>query len=331
MADLKNELTWSYSRLRMFSACRRQYYYHYYLKWGGWDRKAPAVNQTAYRLSKMKSMPILVGEIVHGVIEEILQRYRRNGVTMTVEEALAAATLRWQRALDSSRKEEWQNNNKATCLMEDYYEFPDRDRRIELCTLQIAECLRNFYESRTWASLQKSRPENWIAQDGDPFQKAMIDGVPMFGRPDLAYKPHNPDGTVSACRIFDWKTGRPREADVVQVRYYALFAQDVWHFPIESIRARLVYLYPDVIENQPDITVEAIDDARNVIKLSFADMQSVLHDVATNTPLSIKHFPVTQQTWRCRHCVFAEICIDHPRPAEIEPDDLCDDEDLVPA
>jgi hypothetical protein len=35
MAAHSNDLTWSFSRMKMFHACRRRYYYHY-LKWGGW-------------------------------------------------------------------------------------------------------------------------------------------------------------------------------------------------------------------------------------------------------------------------------------------------------
>ena len=85
--------------MRQFCACKRQYYYHRYLKWGGWSANASEESREAYRLSKMKSLSILAGELVHKGIEEVLLRYRHNRILISEAETIASARLRWNKAL----------------------------------------------------------------------------------------------------------------------------------------------------------------------------------------------------------------------------------------
>jgi hypothetical protein len=38
-----NRFGWSLSREATFDHCRRRYFFHYYLSWGGWQAGAPAI------------------------------------------------------------------------------------------------------------------------------------------------------------------------------------------------------------------------------------------------------------------------------------------------
>ncbi len=315
MAELKNQLTWSYSRMRQFDACRRQYYYHRYLKWGGWSTDAPTESRDAYRLSKMKSLPILAGELVHKGIEEVLRRYRQNRIHVTEAEAVATAEFRWNKALGESKSGKWREDPKVfTCLLEDYYRHPLRDELAASKWECVKTSLANFYASKTWESLKASNPANWLAMDGDPFETALVEGIPIFGRPDIGYGAKSPEKGLSNCRVFDWKTGRPREQDLVQLRYYVLFAEEVWDFPHGAVKARLIYLYPEYIEKNIDVSEEALVDARMVLRNSYQNMKSVLADAENNIPLEFSYFPVTTRTTLCPHCAFQEICTDRGAP-----------------
>src|SRR5438105_6593274 len=197
MAELRNELTWSYSRMRQFCACKRQYYYHRYLKWGGWSAGASDECRTAYRLSKISSLSVLAGQLVHKGIEEVLRRYRQDRILVTQEEAIATARFRWDKALAESLSGKWQDEPKLfVCLLEDYYAHPGRDEIAKAKWDCVETSLVNFYASKTWSRLKATNPAHWQAMDGDLFQTALVDGIPMHGRPDIAYGAQKGDGLI---------------------------------------------------------------------------------------------------------------------------------------
>ena len=78
MAPFENTFQWSYSRQRTFEACKRQYYFQYYGRWNGWLEDAPAETRQTYLLSKMTNIPMLVGQLVHQGIAELLASLRGN-------------------------------------------------------------------------------------------------------------------------------------------------------------------------------------------------------------------------------------------------------------
>ncbi len=323
MAELKNELTWSFSRKRTFDSCRRRYYYNHYLKWGGWDSRAPEERRVAYRLSKMTTVDLLSGDLIHKGIEQALRRFRANGMVVERQELVKTALLQWERALAESRSGRWaQDPKRMACLVEDYYRQPDRGMRVEKGREKIETCLANFCASKTWADLRRTRPGGWLAMDSDPFQTSLIDGIPAHGRPDLGYDASKPDAPKSRCWVFDWKSGRPADSDVLQIRFYALYAENQWGFPPEAVRARLIYLYPEVVEDAVEVTPEGLQDARKAMAESFQQMKSVLSDVQNNVPKDISHFHTTTRTHLCRRCQFQEICTDRGEPQrEPEPEE----------
>ena len=73
MEKLENILTWSVSRDRLFNDCRRAYYYHYYLAWGGWDFAAPELSRKAYLLKNIQGIDAWIGDSVHKVIKRVLE------------------------------------------------------------------------------------------------------------------------------------------------------------------------------------------------------------------------------------------------------------------
>ena len=299
--------------MRLFDSCRRRYYYHHYLKWDGWNRDAEPERQVAYRLSKMTSLELLCGDLVHKGILEALLRFKRNGALMSADELVQIADGRWKMAIAQSRNGSYRDApSKSCCLMEDYYKQERVEERIDRAWARLEGCLRNFHNSKTWRQLQKSDPNHWLATDGDAFKTADIDGVAVHGRPDFGYKVVKKGDEPNLCRIFDWKTGKERDSDVRQLCYYALYAQHVWGYPAESVRARLVYLYPELIEIEIELDPVAIADALRGLRDSNESMREVLADEKANIPLDIAYFPVTNRASLCRNCAFQEICTDRP-------------------
>lgn len=312
MAELKNELTWSFSRKRLFDSCRRRYYYRHYLMWGGWDTRASSESQAAYRLSKIQSLSQLSGSVAHRCIENALRRFRANRVVVQEKELLATARAYWNESLAQSRSGRWrQDPKRCACILEDYYKWPDYDRRAAEAWERVEISLSNFCRSRTWQQLQKSRRESWLATDSDPFRATLIHSIPVHGRPDLGYDASGAGRERSRCYIFDWKCGRARDSDVLQVRFYALYAQEEWGFKGDCVHCRIVYLFPTVEEHSVDVTEETLRESCVLLEESFAQMQSVLADVENNIPGDISLFPATDREYLCSQCQFQELCSEH--------------------
>jgi len=81
-----NEFSWSYSRHKNFTACKRKYYYLYYGSWGGWESGADKKVRKLYQLKKMTNLPMLVGDVVHRTINHSLGRLS-TGTEFPIEEA----------------------------------------------------------------------------------------------------------------------------------------------------------------------------------------------------------------------------------------------------
>ena len=75
---LTNDFSWSKSRHEKFSECRRAYYFHYYLSWGGWDLTGPRWRRQLYILKKLSNRYTWAGSIVHAAVRGSLMAVRHN-------------------------------------------------------------------------------------------------------------------------------------------------------------------------------------------------------------------------------------------------------------
>src|SRR5438046_1824590 len=99
MADLVNRLSWSNTRAASLSKCPREFYWRAYGSWGGWDRsKASAESWQAYVFNKMKNLPMLVGELIHHIIEHIFKAHQHRRPIPDVEQSKAAIRNRLRQA-----------------------------------------------------------------------------------------------------------------------------------------------------------------------------------------------------------------------------------------
>ena len=73
---LKNEFSWSKSRHEKLAECPRQYFFHYYGSWGGWERGAAPDVKELYTLKKLTARPAWAGSTVHDTIKRALTLVR---------------------------------------------------------------------------------------------------------------------------------------------------------------------------------------------------------------------------------------------------------------
>ena len=310
MAQLKNELSWSRSRMSTLHACKRQYFYQYYQKWGGWNWNAPQEAKDAYLLSKMSSLPAMVGDAVHQAIKRILIELAQTGEVNREAAALfARKNILSQRWLDA-KDERWkQSASKFPPVFELYYDNAPSPEELKNLGVKVIRCLDTLLDSDFFSELQSDNPEQWLMIDPELREAPTfrVGSRVVWAIPDFVRKSNG-----HTIEIWDWKTGRKSPHDHLQLLSYALYARDVLDVPAKDIRLYGFYLDPEIVEDsiiEYECSDAELEMITNTINADLETMESMLVNVAENVPKEKEeHFPMTDDYTQCKRCNFKELC-----------------------
>ena len=314
MGDIKNELSWSKSRVAMLRTCKRQYYHRYYSFWGGWGYDAPELSRLAYRFSKMQRLPTLCGIAVHNTIEAMLYDILETGSIQNVDPAFYARKEILTRTWREAELELWKRNpKKHPPLFELYYGPRPTPEQLKDVGKKCSDCVNNFLESPAFLDIANSDPRDWLAIERPlnqaPYAKdkatLTVDGKTVWVLPDFARRKGD------TIELWDWKTGRPNPADEEQLFAYALFAREFWGAAPEQIKLFNLYLNgergAEVVARE--CTAEILAATEESIRSDLALMTTMLADADENTPLPMEsHFPMVDNLQICARCEFKELC-----------------------
>jgi len=298
-----NKFSWSNSREKLFRTCLRAYWWRYYGHWGGWSYSASAESRIAYRLGKMDSLPTWAGSIVHDIIQEAIEALRDHSTPIEFEELRTKARNQLRIGWVESRDGHWIRRPKQCVNLREHY-FGDSEALNREGTEAIAEriytALRGFCSGPYPNLLARLSPEDF--RNVEALDSLLIDEQTVYVKPDLAFI-HPDDGLLW---LVDWKTGRPRIEDDLQLATYALFAQNKWGSEPSEVRGVLSYLSTGE-ERRVELSAPALDEAREKIRRSMAEMRALLHDPEDNVGLR-EDFPQTDDKHRCQRCNFRQFC-----------------------
>lgn len=313
MADLKNELFWSFSRDGRLRACARKYYYQHYGAWGGWDRSAPDVQRELYRLTKLERRATWQGSVVHRVVARALDGARQ-GSPAPDPEAVAQEALGWMRQDFADSRDDVARrvgNFKAHVRFLEHEQPHDpasaawRRQWKESADL-VERCIRWFFASEQWAKLSALPKadwieiEDWTGRSSPPSFE--LEGVKVFAKVDCAFK----EGRKAV--VLDWKTGRADDGDAPrQLATYALYMQARHGIEPRALVAREVNLAQGT-EHEHDVSPEALDRFISMFRESVARMRSLLADPKRNVPKPESEFAFTDDDGECRRCRFRSVC-----------------------
>ncbi len=300
MKKLKNTFSWSVSRHRIFSECRRAYYFRHYGFWGGWAADSDPRIREIYILKNLNNRFTLAGKVVHEVVADVLNRHRY-GREVELEEARNSAYELLKEGFRQSRAGAYRKNPKEYVgLFEHEYAVDIPDTEWERMRDRVFKCLDHFFASKIRETILGTKIENWLPIDAlDSFE---FQGVTVFVAPDFAVR--NPQGNAL---VIDWKTGWPsKSADRIQIVCYGLFAHEKWG--VEPLRAigELHYLLNDTIDI---VTLDeaAFEEGKTHIRSSIDQMQGLLTDVEANEA-EMDRFPQTDDVRTCERCNYRKLC-----------------------
>jgi len=298
MTDFNNDFTWSFSRDRTFKACKRKYYFNYYGSWGGWDPAAEESAKQIYRLKKMTTIPMMIGDIIHDIAESTFEKLRRKKAT-SLKDTELLVVKEFKRRWQESKNKDWENNpTKATNLFELYYDDRPSDSRLLEYRSIMADCVQGFFESESYQFIQGLAPIEWLTIENlDHFNFA---DTKIWIKLDFAAR-HK-----EKIYIYDWKTGQVAKEDENQLAVYALYAMEKWQIPLNDLRLFDIYLRKQ-LPVKMKITEKIIENAKKEIKISIKEMKTLLDDEKTNLA-TIENFPMVENTNECKRCFYKEVC-----------------------
>ncbi len=306
MADLQNEFTWSKSRHEKFSECRRAYFFTYYGSWGGWEAPAGSTVRELYVLKKLSSRWQWAGSIVHGALKQVLSRAKVTGELLPLEKVLERTRARARTEWSGSReKSYWREASRIVGLVEHEYAEPVADAEWRRLYEQVIEgSLRAFYGSAVLEEIRRTPRQEWLTVD--ELDSWDFEGTKIWVAVDFAMKDR--DGRV---HVLDWKTGKERGVDHVQVGTYALYARQKWGIPVDGVVGGLVYLVGENGSAGERVSVAAdpatLERCRDEMRASIGGMKAALADPARNVARE-DAFPPLEARDQCRRCPFRRPC-----------------------
>ncbi len=282
----------------MFESCKRQYYFNYYGSWGGWNKDADAQTQLLYRLKKITTVPQLVGTVVHDAINNVLKALKLGRDTLPFAVETYAQNLFGQH-LQESKKHLWRYSaSRYTNLFEHYYNEPFSETDQINSANHISISLKAFFASNAYATLQSARPEDYLTIE--KLSDFTLASTKIWVVLDVAIR------RDKSVYIFDWKTGRERQADRHQLAVYALYATAQWSVALSDLQLRDIYLQTNT-ERTLDLSSDDLDQTRIFVTESVQKMRTLLDDPEQNAA-SQDTFPMTTNTHLCTTCPFKAVC-----------------------
>lgn len=313
MAELKNELSWSFSRDERLRRCAREYWFQHYGAWGGWAREATPLQRELYRLTKLEQRATWAGSVVHRVIARALAGARAGAPAPDVE-AVVQEALGWMRQDFADSRDDVarrSSNYKAHVRFLEHERPHDpasafwRQKWKESAEL-VERCIRNFFGSEHWRMLSVLPAADWIEIEDwtgkAPPASFELEGVRVFAKIDCAFR------QGGRAVVVDWKTGRGDDGDAPrQLATYALYMKARHGLEPRDLVAREVNVALGTV-HEHDVSEKALGDFLVAFRSSVAAMRACLADVSANVPKPESEFPFTDDERECRRCRFQSVC-----------------------
>lgn len=304
MADIGEYsfFSWSFSRHKMFQECLKMYFLRYYHSWLGWNIDAEPDRRKAYVLSKLVTLPICTGNVIHDFVAGGIQKAILGKIPTEkylVESALTKMRTIWKQSKDC-RAEFLEYPKQYLMLAEFYYGGKPSEKAVETMKKKIECGAAHFLTSKTFQEVLKYKkyetPDKTTAFD--------LEGIFVYAVPDLHY-----DQDDTAFVLVDWKTGEEDPADETQMLIYGLFATEQYKITDKPIIARLEYLLSGQYR-EIEIGPDKLDSARQLIRDSVAEMKKNLADPEMNIAHPVEFYSSEHDGYddNCRYCNFRELC-----------------------
>ena len=317
MGSARNR-SWSFSRQNLFQRCPRAFLFQYF-PWGEPEQ------DLLWFLKRVKTVPLLVGELVHDSISLALRQLKETH--FAAKGLHVMANIQYEAKLKSSLRvaEIVRRGCKAPgkgTVLSHHLSDGKRSSIEEAGRETLEESLRAFEASEAWRFLQTTYPQNWLPIATDSDDKPHIIASQGLGfRQSIGLRVYTPYdlalSTGGDFIIVDWKTGKRTESALEQVRKqtasYCLWALDR-KYARRTLRVQPFFLVPGeqwdpkVVANaQLDEVVAGIEQ-HDAAELELLRAESYADGTVKQYVANREDFPAKPMVGVCSGCKFLTVC-----------------------
>ncbi len=310
-SDFKNELAWSNSRIEQLHNCLRLYWLNHYGYWNGWTKEASAQARLAYRLTKMQNLWTWPGSLAHSLMAEACrQLLAERGARLPLPRQLRdLAETRIAVEFQQSEEKRWEQDPKRNLNLFEHYYRTGRacgrsargKARQKVFDVLDAFCSLDLLVDLFWGR----KPEDAVLVEtyekfspgkdrgGTPIIAGVMTDLCLIGDREV--------------RIWDWKTGKPKVEDRVQVGNYGLWGYHKLGAGA-TVELNLVYLPAgEIVTIRP--TAEDLKETEQRIRAEWEEMVDLCaNQEAWRNEVSIKMCDRKPVGEACRWCPQFESC-----------------------
>ncbi len=305
--DQWTRFTWSASRHRMFTQCKRKYYLNYY----GSRRVREANDEIVsaiWWLKQVTSLRAWVGTVIHYVAVEAIRAYQEER-DITPSQWMDTAIDYYRGGMVASERgikygDQW------LVLFETIYPGESSSIDHDAAEALVGDLANTLMESEAFKHITKLRPSVILEVD-EPFQAFPLQDVPVLGSVHTFAIPDVLIHHGQSIEIIDWKTGDAEAATIRdQAGIYRLYASERYRLQDDAIHVIISDLGSGGHSIEPAGGTPTVEEARQFALDSIQAMVDRMEDVDYHT-VSIVDYPMTEDLSICHQCRFKRACWRH--------------------
>jgi hypothetical protein len=321
--------SWSFSRQRLFQTCKRAFFFQYY-----W--KSEPNQDVLWELRRVKTIPLLVGDLVHESISLALRQWVHSHVE--AKNLFSVANTQYESAMKASlRSAVAMRNGKRPPgkwpILAHHLNTGERSAIEEIGLETLRDYLAIFEASDAWAFLmrKKTHIQLWepITTNSDTKPSFVATAALGFGMA-AGLRIYTPFDLALANQghfiLVDWKAGKKTDQALAQVRKqltsYCLWALDQKKARRMDLRVQPYFLQDGEKWAPSTVSREEFFDVVHEIEDHLtAEMQLVTVNAnADGEPIGfaarVEDFPPAPRESICATCKFLTACEEGRRAVE---------------
>jgi len=296
---------WSLSKHKMLMNCEMQWALNYYLSNRGKFESRPPFLQLAWRLKHLKNVYLLLGDMMHRIIEtEINNLFETGEIPSKTSIKKRLSDMLNQSYSQSKSLNLWYRDPKVNpMLFELYYSGELSDITVQLIRRKMDDCIIGFMQSNTMNNLITDR--NIEIMEAEKFRSFYLDGVRVVLSADLIY--HDDENDIWG--IVDWKTGKQSQGkDILQLTLYAMYLEKTYGAKISDIVVTNEYIETGTSKSYV-LEEYQTQNLRDIILQSAERMAELEESLNKPDNEVMDVFHKTENKEQCDRCNFKAICL----------------------
>lgn len=233
-------------------------------------------------LKKAASIPLVIGELVHEVIAQVLRdRFEKGDIATPTYYHDRISTLSY------------------SFVHRPYIDEPPKPEQLSTAALELVDAFLNS-ERLKW--IRATTFQDFVIENPH-FGETRINGWKAYVKVDFACK--DAEGNVT---VIDWKTGSSEYSNDHQLLTYTMWATDAFKVIPQQVSAIFAHLKGGYSETPKVFTFEDVLGAQQTLASQTQEMYYYLQSVPNNIPLPIEVFQLTDDKRKCFFCPYYKVC-----------------------